>query len=75
MKPISGILTQREYLNCLAFRIFPSTQYIRHSLNPFYTPEPDILHEYMGHAVMFANPLICDISQKMGLLSLGASDY
>lgn len=74
IKPVNGILSQREFLNCLAFRTFCCTQYIRHHSKPEYTPEPDILHEFMGHVPMFADPKVCDISQLIGQLSLGASD-
>lgn len=74
IKPVNGILSQREFLNCLAFRTFCCTQYIRHHSNPEYTPEPDILHEFMGHVPMFADKQVCDISQLIGALSLGASD-
>lgn len=74
IKPVNGILSQREFLNCLAFRTFCCTQYIRHHSKPEYTPEPDILHEFMGHVPMFADPVVCDISQLIGMLSLGATD-
>lgn len=74
IKPVNGILSQREFLNALAFRTFCCTQYIRHGSKPEYTPEPDILHEFMGHIPMFSDPLVCDISQLIGILSLGASD-
>lgn len=74
IKPVNGILSQREYLNCLAFRTFPSTQYLRHPSVPFYTPEPDIVHEFLGHIPNFCDPVFCDISQRLGILSLGASD-
>ena len=49
IKPVNGILSQREFLNCLALRTFCSTQYIRHPTKPDYTPEPDIMHEFLGH--------------------------
>lgn len=62
LKPVAGLLSKRDFLNGLAFKVFHSTQYIRHHLRPFYSVEPDIVHEYLGHAPMFANDVFSDFS-------------
>ena len=56
LAPIEGSGRNRAFLSWLSYRMMLSTQYIRHHSRPEYTPEPDIVHESIGHIPMFTNP-------------------
>ncbi|MEU0931860.1 phenylalanine 4-monooxygenase [Embleya sp. NPDC005971] len=53
--PAAGLVPLRDFYGSLADSYFHSTQYIRHHSVPLYTPEPDVVHEVIGHANMLAS--------------------
>lgn len=67
--PVPGLVPTRTFYGSLADRRFMSTQYIRHHSVPFYTPEPDIIHEIVGHANALASPLFADLYERAGRAS------
>jgi len=74
LAPIEGLVETRGFLSWLSYRTMLSTQYIRHHSRPEYTPEPDIVHESIGHIPMFTNPAFADYSQYVGLGARLAND-
>ena len=67
MEPVAGLVTARTFMRYLGERVFLSTQYIRHHSRPFYTPEPDVVHELIGHAATLVHPGIAEVNRLLGL--------
>ncbi len=66
MLPVAGLISGRGFLSAMAQGVFLSTQYMRHHSVPFYTPEPDVIHELVGHAASLLHPDIVTLSRRFG---------
>jgi phenylalanine-4-hydroxylase len=64
--PAAGLVPLREFYGSLADRLFHSTQYVRHPAMPLYTPEPDIIHEVIGHGHLLATPTFSELHRLTG---------
>jgi phenylalanine-4-hydroxylase len=62
----AGLVPLREFLGSLGERVFHSTQYVRHGAMPLYTPEPDLIHEVIGHGNLLASPRFAAIKREAG---------
>ena len=74
LAPIEGLVETRGFLSWLSYRTMLCTQYIRHTSRPEYTPEPDIVHEAIGHIPNFTTRDFADFSQFIGHGARIASD-
>ena len=64
--PAAGIVPLDEFYGSLADRRFHSTQYVRHHDAPLYTPEPDLIHEVIGHGHLLADPQMAELNRLAG---------
>jgi phenylalanine-4-hydroxylase len=65
-EPVPGLVSPWNFYGALAEGWFMSTQYIRHHSVPYYTPEPDVIHEVIGHANQLASPRFAEMYRKVG---------
>jgi phenylalanine-4-hydroxylase len=66
MAPVAGLVQPQVFLRALGRGVFLSTQYIRHHSRPLYTPEPDVVHELVGHAASLLHPGVAALSRRFG---------
>jgi phenylalanine-4-hydroxylase len=64
--PAAGLVPLREFYGSLGDDVFHSTQYVRHDAMPLYTPEPDLIHEVIGHGNLLASPRFAEIKRHAG---------
>jgi phenylalanine-4-hydroxylase len=65
-EPVAGLAPLRTFYGSFVDDVFFSTQYIRHHSSPLYTPEPDIIHEVLGHANQLADPDVARLYRLVG---------
>ena len=73
MLPVAGLVTAEAFLKELGRGVFLSTQYMRHHSVPLYTPEPDVVHELIGHAATFVHADFARLNRAFGRAALAAS--
>jgi phenylalanine-4-hydroxylase len=66
LEPVAGLVEPKVFLESLASGTFLCTQYIRHHSTPLYTPEPDVVHEIVGHAVTLASQQLAELNRLFG---------
>jgi phenylalanine-4-hydroxylase len=68
--PAEGPLAYRTFYGYIAKRGFPVTQFIRHRSHPEFTPEPDMIHDCLGHVPPLMNH---DYAELLTLIGKAAS--
>jgi phenylalanine-4-hydroxylase len=68
--PADGPLPYRTFYSYIGERGFPVTQFIRHGSHPEFTPEPDMIHDCLGHVPSLMNQ---DYAELLTLIGKAAS--
>ncbi len=64
--PAEGPLAYRTFYSHIAQRGFPVTQFIRHGSHPEFTPEPDMIHDCLGHVPPLMNRDYAEVLTLIG---------
>jgi phenylalanine-4-hydroxylase len=64
--PAEGPLPYRTFYSYIAERGFPVTQFIRHGSHPEFTPEPDMIHDCLGHVPPLMNQDYAELLTLIG---------
>jgi phenylalanine-4-hydroxylase len=72
--PAEGPLAYRTFYGYIAKRGFPVTQFIRHGSHPEFTPEPDMIHDCLGHVPPLMHHDYAELLTLIGQAATAASD-
>ena len=64
--PAEGLLDVRLFFQYLQHRRMPCTQFMRHHAAPHFTPEPDAVHDVIGHVPCLMDAAFADVVQRIG---------
>lgn len=64
--PAEGALPYRTFYEYIAERGFPVTQFLRHGSHPEFTPEPDMVHDCLGHVPPLMNRDYAELLHLIG---------
>jgi phenylalanine-4-hydroxylase len=64
--PAEGALPYRTFYEYIANRGFPVTQFLRHGSHPEFTPEPDMIHDCLGHVPPLMNQDYAELLTLIG---------
>src|SRR5947207_1450099 len=64
--PAEGPLAYRTFYSYIAEHGFPVTQFIRHGSHPEFTPEPDMIHDCLGHVPPLMNQDYAEVLTLVG---------
>jgi phenylalanine-4-hydroxylase len=67
-------LPYRTFYQYIADRGFPVTQFLRHGSHPEFTPEPDMIHDCLGHAPPLMNRDYAEMLALIGKAVATSSD-
>jgi phenylalanine-4-hydroxylase len=73
LAPAEGTIEFREYFELVARGRFPVTQFLRHASDPEFTPEPDMIHDIVGHVPLLADLIVARVLRRLGQAALSAA--
>jgi len=71
--PAEGPIAYRTFYGYIAGRGFPVTQFIRHGSHPEFTPEPDMIHDCLGHVPPLMNHDYAALLTRIGKAAMAAT--
>ena len=72
--PAEGPLPYRTFYRYIGQRGFPVTQFFRHGSHPEFTPEPDMIHDCLGHVPPLLNRDYAELLILIGKAASMAAD-